>query len=926
MRDMTAQGHTDPIRLAIAILLIATAIFLLLAQLSYHPHQVGAAVSHASNLCGAAGAWLAHATIHTWGVGALVLPAALFGFGLPLLRHPRIHHLGARITATVLLLPIIAGLVHLLPVVGPLESLVLYWDHDHLGGLGGTMGSLLCGPVGVADPTLNSALTPIHPGGILRRNLAAGGSALVLVLALIGCFALLRLRLLESLKKQTERMRQVARPADPRQDPKRAGRPNPLAGAGPTPQLAANVPAAPAPPAVEQERDHGHGSSGQRPASSIQEISRAIAERDSTGGIDAVDLVERIRQRRRELEAAERGTSSGESRSSAVQAQPTASAHAQTSPASLESSSGGEVGKDSSSASRVAAASMSSTALDRQSGSVTPAATSSSLGDASPSTTEPELAVRAGSPKRATKPPVQRQEMVGDYALPEIEVLDECPEHDPEQHAAESHEVAKLIEDTFADFKINVKVVAATRGPVITQFEMELQDQGMRVNKVTGFENDLQLRLGTEGIRIVAPLPNKKTIGIEVPNQLKMAVVMRDLVEDIDPAKFSLPIVIGRDVIGGAMVGDLAKMPHLLVAGATGMGKSVCLNAIITSILLFRSPEEVKFIMVDPKMVELAPYEGIPHLLTPPITDMSKAHAALEWACKTMDERFYCLRIVGVRDIGAYNKLGADEIERRLNKKGKTLEDLPGIETHMPYITIVVDEYADLMMVNKDVEKSLVRLTAKARACGIHVILTTQRPSADVVTGLIKSNLPSRICFRVADKNNSRVVLDAGGAENLLGRGDMLYLPPGSSSLVRGQGVWVKDHEIEAIIEHAQSQGDPVYDESIFKAGAVAMAGGGGSGDDKASAWQRDHQFHEAVWSMYRYNKTGADFLRRKLRIGYNKATEYVETLEDLGFLGPQQGTRSREILRGWEDWLDLLKDHEIEYDTDDEIYRNPLQ
>ncbi|TVR12316.1 MAG: hypothetical protein EA401_09355, partial [Planctomycetota bacterium] len=276
--------------------------------------------------------------------------------------------------------------------------------------------------------------------------------------------------------------------------------------------------------------------------------------------------------------------------------------------------------------------------------------------------------------------------------------------------------------------------------------------------------------------------------------------------------------------------------------------------------------------------------------------------------------------------IADYNALGEIELSQRLERKGKDLADLPGIDITMPYIIILVDEYADLMMVNKDVEKSIVRLTAKSRACGIHIILTTQRPSADVVTGLIKSNLPARISFRVADKNNSRVVLDAGGAENLLGKGDMLYLPPGSSSLWRGQGVWVKDHEIDAVIEHAKSQGTPEYDDTIFKVGAVALAGGGASGSADGSDWVSDLQFHESVWAMYKYNKTGADFLRRKCQIGYNKATSYVEQLEDLGFLGPQKASKGRELLRSWDDWLDLLKDNDVDIDPEMyEFYTNPF-
>ena len=539
----------------------------------------------------------------------------------------------------------------------------------------------------------------------------------------------------------------------------------------------------------------------------------------------------------------------------------------------------------------------------------------------------PDISEQAPTKPLTTAKPAQREaaQSTGGYQLPGIDLLQEGTKRRASEHDADIASTSEEIEATFSEFNISLKVVAATRGPVITQYELELQDAGMRVSKVEGFEKDLSLKLGTEGIRIVAPLPNRKTIGIEVPNNLKEMVVMRDLVEELNSDEFTLPLILGRDVLGQPMVGDLAKMPHLLVAGATGMGKSVCMNAMICSILLFREPDMVKFIMVDPKMVELAGYEDIPHLLTPPITDMTKAHAALEWACKTMDERYYALRMAGVRNIADYNKLGEEEITARLAKKGKDLADLPGVETSMPYIIILVDEYADLMMVNKEVEKSIVRLTAKSRACGIHIILTTQRPSADVVTGLIKSNLPARISFRVSDKNNSRVVLDAGGAENLLGKGDMLYLPPGSSSLRRGQGVWVKDEEIDAVIDHAKSQGTPEYDESIFKVGAAAMGGGGNPGGD-SNDWVNDREFHDAVWSIYKYDKTGADFLRRKCQIGYNKATSFVETLEDLGFLGPQKGSKGRELLRSWDDWLDLLRENDVEIDPEMfECYTNPF-
>ena len=623
--------------------------------------------------------------------------------------------------------------------------------------------------------------------------------------------------------------------------------------------------------------------------SRIGEVSRRIVDGDTTS-LDAKDLVERIRARRRELENLDAAADAG------AEAEPvrdrTVATEAEDAPpsAAAESEAGAEVA-----------------------GGTAP----------TPDDTPPPAAEAPASRPRKAKRPAPRR--AGDYALPAFDILDQPPVRREQEANAEIDDTSRLIEALFAEHDIKVKVVRATRGPVITQYELELLETGMRVNRLEGYEKDLALKLGTEGIRIVAPLPNRKTIGVEVPNRLKEVVVMRDLVEEIDPQALALPIIIGRDVLGRPMVGDLARMPHLLIAGATGMGKSVCLNAIITTVLLFRGPEEVRFIMVDPKQVELSGYEGIPHLLAAPITDMTKAHAALEWACATMDERFYALRLVGARDIQTYNGLGREEIERRLSAKGKSLDDLPGAGEKMPYYVIVVDEYADLMMVNKEVEKSLVRLTAKARACGIHVILTTQRPSADVVTGLIKSNLPCRICFRVADKSNSRVVLDQGGAENLLGRGDMLFLPPGSSSLVRGQGVWVKDREQESIIAHARSQGTPEYDEGIFRIGAVAMEGGGDSGDVDGSDWLSDRTFHEAVWAMYKYNKTGADFLRRKMNVGYNKATGYIEKLEDLGIVGPQKGTRPREFLKPFDEWINLLRDNGLSWEDDDEIYRNPL-
>ncbi|MDA3962278.1 MAG: DNA translocase FtsK 4TM domain-containing protein [Planctomycetota bacterium] len=884
-------------RMAIGVLLTAGAVFLCMALISYEPAQITGTGAVSPNWCGTAGAWVAAKMIEAWGVAAYYPALVILGYAVLLLRGGTLSMLPMRLTGAVLLLPALCGLLHLLPASSFERTVLQRWDQVQYHGLGGTLGFLLAGPAGVAEmASVVDGMETAHPGGILRRHLDAGGTALILMGLTVACLFLMRINLLAIGARVVRAVRKHRGTSMTRNERKATMVPDRTEAeehkVTPTPGVQVSV----------QERSKPIT----RTMSSVDEVARKIKERDSTTSLDAKDLVERIRARRRALEESGQfevrdnvlvetkgGSESSSSRNAAV-ASPEAPATSDTAPsvpAQTERS----------------------------------AAPPSTPRDNSPTPAVKPAAKPAAKSASKPRPLIQSHGANGEYELPPVDILGAAPERRDSEHDAEIASTTELIETVFAEFNINVKVVNSNRGPVITQYELELLDTGMRVNRVVGFEKDLSLRLGTEGIRIVAPLPNRKTIGIEVPNTIKEAVVMKDLVEEIDPNTFTLPLIIGRDVLGAPMVGDLARMPHLLIAGATGMGKSVCLNAIITSVLLFRGPDEVKFIMVDPKMVELAGYEGIPHLMTPPITDMSKAHAALEWCCKVMDERFFALRMVGVRDIISYNKLGREEIEQRLKRKGKSMEDL-SIDAIMPWIIVVVDEFADLMMVNKEVEKSIIRLCAKSRACGIHVILATQRPSADVVTGLIKSNLPTRICFRVADKNNSRVVLDAGGAENMLGRGDMLYMPPGSSSLVRGQGVWVKDEEIDGIIEHARSQGEPEYDESIFQVGAAALAaeGNGGTGGD-AGNWLADRQFHEAVWTMYRSNKTGADFLRRRLNVGYNKATKYVEWMEDLGFLSPAKGSKPRDFLRSWDDWIDELKIAGMSWEEDDEIYINPL-
>lgn len=850
-----------PARVVVSGILLAVAGFLVLAFATYAHSQVAGTGGEGRNLFGALGAWVALGFIQMWGLVAFYVPALLIGYAIAVWREADLDNLGRRLTGAALLVPALSGLVHLLPLSSVLDGLLIHWDHFQFGGLGGSLGGFLCAHAGPYDQAGT---------GVLVRHLGTWGAAGVLLC--VGAAALLLMNIgLRGFARRTWVAVQTWKQAPALEMPERPGRVKPAFD-----------------PNAKVQALKG------RATTAIHEVTKRIAQDESTLPPDAEELLEKIRLQKQSL--ARRVTGPGAADAIApFQETPVVPTSSNTSPA--------------------------------KSPNATPSAPAPAPVEEEPAD-EPVVpaAAEPAKPKKKPKPRERTSDDPNAYVLPPVDLLDDLPEKRSAEHDAEKNQISRAIEEVFSHFDVGVQVVNATRGPVVTQYEIRLLDQSMRVQKVEGFEKDLAMKLGTEGIRIVAPLPNKTTIGIEVPNRVKEAVVMRDLVEEIDPGTMALPIVLGRDVVGKPMLGDLAKMPHLLVAGATGMGKSVCMNAMICSILLFKRPEEVKFIMIDPKMVELAGYEDIPHLLAAPITEMTKAHAALEWACRTMDERYEALRQTGVRDIKAYNDLSEDEMRFRLAKRELKLEDIPTGGTKMPYIVVLVDEYADLMMVNKEVEKSIVRLAAKSRACGIHVILTTQRPSADVVTGLIKSNLPSRICFRVVDKNNSRVVLDVSGAENLLGKGDLLFLQPGTSAPIRGQGVWLKDTEINAIIEHAKAQGKPTYDDDVLKVGAVQMEGGGGSGSSKGSEWLSDRQFHEAVQSMYRHNRSGADFFRRKLNIGYNKATAYVEQLEDLGFLGPQKGTSPREIIRTWDEWIDQLKGNGVTWDEEDDLYHNPLE
>ncbi len=492
-----------------------------------------------------------------------------------------------------------------------------------------------------------------------------------------------------------------------------------------------------------------------------------------------------------------------------------------------------------------------------------------------------------------------RETMDDDYEFPPLDLL-ELPEEFPYELLAEkAQKSAATLEKTFKEFGLNVRVVEVDTGPVITQFELELE-AGLRLSKVTALADDLAIALRVPAVRVVAPIPGKNTVGVEVPNEKQVMVRLRELIEarpdEVENRR--LPIFLGKDVSGRPLTVDLAQMPHLLIAGRTGTGKSVCLNALILSLLMTRTPEEVKMLMIDPKMVELSPYKRIPHLMHPVITDMKKAEAVLAWAVDKMEERYDLFARVGVRHLDQFNKLGRAKVLKRLALDADS-EEAERIPRHMPYIVIIADEMADLMMTSsKDVEGYIIRLAQKSRAVGIHLVLATQKPTVDVITGLIKSNLPARISFQVASRTDSRVVLDECGADRLLGNGDMLYLAPGTSNLTRAQGAYVSSEEIEEIIEFF-SEIEPQYSSELAQITTASAA----ETDGIDAMRKRDELYEQAIEVVVREGRGSVSLLQRALGIGYGRGARLIDYMAEDGIVGEYNGSQAREVLYSPEQW-----------------------
>jgi S-DNA-T family DNA segregation ATPase FtsK/SpoIIIE len=467
------------------------------------------------------------------------------------------------------------------------------------------------------------------------------------------------------------------------------------------------------------------------------------------------------------------------------------------------------------------------------------------------------------------------------YKVP-VDILNEYPDGEYWIIDQATRDAAIALKETLEEFKIQAEVTGIRKGPVITMFEI-LPAPGVKLSKIVGLQDNIALRLAASSVRIVAPIPGKHAVGIEVPNAKRNIVSFREIIEGElrqSGKRMEIPVVMGKDITGEAQTVDLVQMPHLLIAGATGSGKSVCVNSIILSILYQLRPVDCRLLLIDPKIVELKLYNDIPHLLTPVITEPKKAFQALQYCIYEMERRYACLDSMGVRDVRSYNK--------RIKEKNIAAE-------HLPYIVVVIDEFADLMTTTgKELESTVARLAAMSRAVGIHLVLATQRPSIDVITGLIKANIPSRIAFMVASKMDSRIIIDMVGAEKLLGKGDMLYSGVVDPFPIRMQGAFISEEEVEAVVEYVKTLGKPEYiDDEIFFEDEDEDAGASlfSDGDDPL--------YEKALEIVLQQGKASASYIQRRLKIGFNRAARLIDEMEHHGVVGPAQGSKPRELLRG---------------------------
>jgi DNA segregation ATPase FtsK/SpoIIIE, S-DNA-T family len=523
---------------------------------------------------------------------------------------------------------------------------------------------------------------------------------------------------------------------------------------------------------------------------------------------------------------------------------------------------------------------------------------------------EPQLVEEVAQPSQRTVRERQQPlfKNLPEGSLPPLELLDSAPEQAPGYSKETLEALSRQVELKLADFGVQVDVVAVHPGPVITRFELQ-PAAGIKSAQIFGLAKDLARGLSVISVRIVEVIPGKSTIGLEIPNSSRQVVYLSEILksEAYDKSSSPLTLALGKSISGRPMIADIARMPHLLVAGTTGSGKSVALNAMILSLVYKATPEQVRLIMIDPKMLELAVYDGIPHLLAPVVTDMKEAANALRWCVAEMERRYRLMATLGVRNLSGFNRKVKEA--RDANKPLKdplwpaellvSGQPAPELES-LPYIVVVIDEFADMMMiVGKKVEELIARLAQKARAAGIHLVLATQRPSVDVITGLIKANIPARIAFQVSSRVDSRTILDQMGADQLLGHGDMLYLPPGSSLPERIHGAFVDDHEVHAVVQYLKQFGEPRYLEDVLDDTQITTDGMsvGATGLLEAISGGQDELYDQAVAIVTETRRASISSVQRQLRIGYNRAARLVEEMEAAGVVSPPEHNGQREVL-----------------------------
>jgi len=522
-----------------------------------------------------------------------------------------------------------------------------------------------------------------------------------------------------------------------------------------------------------------------------------------------------------------------------------------------------------------------------------------------------KLPVRVASGgKAASDEDIPRPDNFEGYIFPSLELLDNPEKGYGEKIEDLVRDQAADLEETLQMYGIDGEVTGIEAGPTITLYSIELAP-GTKVSSINTVASDIARSLGAPNIRIVANTAGRKTVGIEVPNPEREIVRMKELMSSSKSEPMKLPMFLGKDASGEPMIEDLTKMPHMLVAGTTGSGKSVCINSIIAGWMYTKRPDELKLILVDPKMVELSQFSDIPHLACPVVTEMGRAAAILEWAVSKMEERYKIFKQLGVKDLLGFNELTEDEIYNIMDPQ--TDLEKAKIPTKLPYIVFIIDELADLMMTAKEVEQSIVRIAQKARAVGIHLILATQRPEAKVVTGLIKSNMPCRVAFKVSSGMDSRIVLDAKGAELLLGNGDMMYIAPSSTQVARSQGSFVSPKEIRAIVKHLKEVAEPNFERSLVQ---IKPSGSASTIDD---VQERDDLFNESVQVVLESNRGSVSLLQRKFGIGYGRASRIIDQMEMAGIVGEHKGSVAREILINLEEWEQMVEMENDDYEEFDE-------